>query len=98
MEVGRLEEEAAAESLIPGHGLDDALRRLQRAVDDVREGDRAHRAARRRGEAADRRVFVLRERADGQRRALGELAEPAAQDAAALRQHADRHAERAASS
>ena len=35
---------------------------------------------------------ILRERADGERRPLGELAEAAAQDAAPLGQHADRHA------
>ena len=98
MEVGRLEEEAAAEPLVPGDRLHDALRRLQLAVDDVREGDR--RAERRAvgGEPGDRLHVVLRERADGQRRALRELAEAAAQDAAALGQHADRHRRRAASS
>ena len=58
-----------------------------------REG---HRRAERRAvgrEAADRLRVVLRERADGQRRALGELAEAAAQDGAALGQHAHRHAD-----
>ena len=40
MEVGRLEEEATAESLIPGHGLDDALGSLQHTVDDMRQCDR----------------------------------------------------------
>ena len=40
MEVRRLEEEAPAEALVPGDGLDDALGGLERAVDDMDECDR----------------------------------------------------------
>ncbi len=65
---------------------------------DVRERDRGAERRAIRGEPADRLHVVLRERADGQRRPLGELAEPAAQDPAALGQHADGHARRAANS
>ena len=42
--------------------------------------------------------LILREGADGERRALGELAEAAAQDAAAVGQQAERQSRRAASS
>ena len=62
-------------------------------VDDVREGDRGAERRAVGGEAADRLHVVLRERADGQRRPLGELAEPAAQDPAALGKEAHGHAD-----
>ena len=93
MRVRRLEEHTPSESLVPRRRLDQAPRTLQRAVNDMRVADREDRAACRRAEAAHRRRLVLRERADGQRRALDELAEAAAQDGAAFRQHAHRHAQ-----
>ena len=96
MQVGRLEEEPAAESLIPRDGLDDALRAssaLRRSTCANVIG--APSGAPVGGEPADRLHVVLRECADGQRRALGEFAEAAAQDAPSLGQHAHRHARRA---
>ena len=91
MEVGSLEEEATTESLVPGDGLHDALRRLELAVEDVDEGDRGGERGAVSSKAGDRLYFVLRERADRQRRALRKLAEPSAQDPTALGEHADRH-------
>src|SRR4029453_354781 len=41
VKISRLEEETAGESLVPGDSLHDALRGLQRTVDDMRERDRA---------------------------------------------------------
>ena len=90
MEVGGLEEEAA-ESLVPGDGLDDALRRLELAVEHVNEGDWAPSGA---PSAASRLTVCtscLREGADRQRRALGEFAEPS-QNPAAFGKQADGHA------
>ena len=79
MQVGRLHEKAAFEPLIPGDGLDHALRRPE-VAGHVIEGDRTaeHQAVR--PVAGERLRLVLRKRADRERRAFGEFSEAAAQD------------------
>ena len=92
MKVGHLEEEQTAEPLIPGDGLDDALRNLQRAIHDMGEGDGGPDGRAVGSEPADTLGVVLREGADVQRRAFRELAEASAENSPAFRQQAHRDA------
>src|SRR6476646_5628725 len=79
MQIGGLEEHAAAKPLVPGDGLHNTLGCLQRTVHDVRVCRRAERRSVG-GKPADRLDVVLREGAYGERCSFRKLAEASAQD------------------
>ena len=87
LQESELEQQAAAESLIPLDVADVGFRRSQIAVDHVGEGDRRSERCSRRSEPRDDSRLELRKRFDVERGSLHELPVAAADDRAPFGQH-----------